>query len=151
VKPQVVAATSGAIFAVGLALSGMTDPGKVLGFLDVAGKWDPSLAFVMGGAVGVHFVWLRFVARAPSPSPASRKVDARLVGGAAIFGVGWGLSGYCPGPALSGLAFGRLEASIFTAAMLAGILLFNLTSRVRAPSSQNHAASADAGPVSSPL
>lgn len=145
-KAQVVAAASGALFAAGLALSGMTDPGKVLGFLDVAGNWNPSLAFVMGGAVGVHFLWLRFSGQAPSSPAASRKVDARLIGGAAIFGVGWGLSGYCPGPALSGLAFGRVEAVIFTLAMLAGVMLFRLTSRVRAPS-----ASEDAAPASPAL
>lgn len=143
-KPQAVAAISGALFAVGLALSGMTDPGKVLGFLDVAGAWDPSLAFVMGGAVGLHFVWLRFFARAPSSPAPSRKVDARLVGGAAIFGVGWGLSGYCPGPALSALAFGRIEAIVLTAAMVGGIVLFQLTSRDRDASAAAPDASADA-------
>jgi uncharacterized protein len=129
VNARFVAAVSGALFAVGLALSGMTDPGKVLGFLDVAGAWDPSLAFVMGGAVGLHFLWLRFGSQPSATS--SRNVDARLVGGAAIFGVGWGLSGYCPGPALTSLAFLRPEAIVFTVAMLAGILVFRLTSRPR--------------------
>lgn len=148
-NPQFVAIVSGALFAVGLALSGMTDPGKVLGFLDVAGSWDPSLAFVMGGAVGLHFVWLRFVARAPSQPAVSRKVDARLVGGAAIFGVGWGLSGYCPGPALSALAFGRTEGIVFTLAMLAGILIFRLTVRDPAPVREPQAAPATAAPASS--
>lgn len=130
-----MAVASGALFAVGLALSGMTDPAKVLGFLDVAGDWDPSLAFVMGGAVGFHFLWLRLAAPGLSGSrssqPASSKIDARLLGGAALFGVGWGLSGYCPGPALLGLAFGRLEALAFVSAMLAGVLVFNALGKPR--------------------
>lgn len=127
---RVTAIVSGALFAVGLALSGMTDPGKVLGFLDVAGRWDPSLAFVMAGAVGVHFTWLRWLARrsadaATSAAP-STGVDARLLTGAGIFGVGWGLSGYCPGPALVALAYGRAEGAVFVLAMLTGILLFSV-------------------------
>lgn len=130
-KAHLVAITSGALFAIGLALSGMTDAGKVLGFLDVAGAWDPSLAFVMGGAVGFHFLWLRFSSRrsavaATSAPPPSTNVDARLLGGAALFGLGWGLAGYCPGPALVALALGRLEAAVFVAAMVLGILLFIL-------------------------
>ena len=142
-RSRVVAVASGALFAVGLALSGMTDPSKVLGFLDVAGDWDPSLAFVMGGAVGFHFLWLRLGApRLPAPvtsSPPSSKIDARLLGGAALFGAGWGLAGYCPGPALVGLAFGRLEALAFVSAMLAGVTLFNVLGNRRssdAPSAQ---------------
>lgn len=137
-KERVVAATSGALFAFGLALSGMTDPGKVLGFLDVAGAWDPSLAFVMGGAVGFHFLWLRWSARrfpsaGASVAPSSR-VDARLLGGAAIFGVGWGLSGYCPGPALVAFAYGRVEAAVFVLAMVVGILLFSVLGKRPVPS-----------------
>lgn len=118
---------SGALFAVGLALSGMTDPARVLGFLDVAGAWDPSLILVMGGAVGFHFTWLRFAPGAKAASSSaepSRRVDARLVSGAALFGVGWGLSGYCPGPALAAAAFGRQEAVAFLFSMLLGIVLF---------------------------
>jgi uncharacterized membrane protein YedE/YeeE len=83
----------------------------------------------MGGAVGIHFIWLRFVAHAPPSTAASRKVDARLVGGAVTFGIGWGLSGYCPGPALSALAFGRVEGFVFTLAMLGGILVFRFAAR----------------------
>lgn len=137
-RERFVAATSGALFAFGLALSGMTDPGKVLGFLDVAGAWDPSLAFVMGGAVGLHFLWLRWSERkVPSveaSAAASSPVDARLLGGAAIFGVGWGLSGYCPGPGLAALAYGRLEAVVFVLAMIAGILLFSVLGKRPSPS-----------------
>jgi uncharacterized membrane protein YedE/YeeE len=121
----------------------MTDPGKVLGFLDVAGAWDASLAFVMAGAVGVHFAWLRWISRASSAAPASSAasqppsgVDARLILGAGIFGVGWGMAGYCPGPALVAAAFGRREALLFLAAMVAGIALFNaFNRRAEAPSS----------------
>ncbi|RYZ10052.1 MAG: YeeE/YedE family protein [Myxococcales bacterium] len=125
---RITAIVSGALFAVGLALSGMTDPGKVLGFLDVAGIWDPSLAFVMAGAVSVHFVWLRWLAspRGGASHPPSSVVDARLLAGAALFGVGWGLAGYCPGPALVALAYGRAEGAVFVLAMLAGILLFSV-------------------------
>lgn len=126
---------AGALFAVGLALSGMTDPGKVLGFLDVAGAWDPTLAFVMGGAVGVHFAWLRLSARFSAEAadssrlPQPRVIDARLLSGAALFGVGWGMSGYCPGPALVASAFGRREALLFSLAMLGGMVLFNAFQR----------------------
>lgn len=126
-----VGVVAGAIFAVGLALSGMTDPGKVLGFLDVAGAWDPTLAFVMAGAVGVHFAWLRLGPQASEPAqatsllPQPSVIDARLLSGAALFGVGWGMSGYCPGPALVASAFGRSEALLFTLAMLGGMFLFN--------------------------
>ncbi len=135
-SPRRVGLSSGALFALGLALSGMTDPGKVLGFLDVAGAWDPSLAFVMGGAVGVHFLWLRLGRARPAvvagSLPAAQGVDARLVVGAALFGVGWGMSGYCPGPALVSLAMGRLEAAVFVSAMVVGIVLFGAVERWRA-------------------
>jgi uncharacterized protein len=121
--PWLVGLVSGSIFALGLALSGMTDPGKVLAFLDVAGAWDPTLAFVMGGAVGTHLLWLRLVSRGTSER-SQKPIDLRLVSGAAIFGVGWGMSGYCPGPALVAMAFGRLEALVFGGAMLGGVLLY---------------------------
>jgi uncharacterized protein len=133
VKQAPVAVLSGALFAAGLALSGMTDPSKVLGFLDVAGAWDPSLAFVMGGAVGFHALWLRMAASRPPAGasvPPSTGVDARLVAGAALFGVGWGLSGYCPGPGLVALAFGRVEGAVFVGAMLVGVALFQLPRRL---------------------
>jgi uncharacterized membrane protein YedE/YeeE len=128
-RERLIGFASGTLFAIGLALSGMTDPGKVLAFLDVAGAWDPTLAFVMGGAVGFHGLWLLLSRRsrrtATSPK-AEHGVDARLVGGAALFGVGWGLSGYCPGPALVAIGMGRHEAVVFVAAMAAGVLLHSL-------------------------
>jgi uncharacterized membrane protein YedE/YeeE len=134
-----VGLVSGILFALGLSLSGMTDPGKVLAFLDVAGAWDPTLAFVMAGAVGFHFLWLRFVARriasGPPPTEAAGagRVDTKLVTGAAIFGAGWGMSGYCPGPALVSLGLGRQEAFYFVTAMLAGIAVHRAFARRREP------------------
>jgi uncharacterized membrane protein YedE/YeeE len=120
---------SGSVFALGLSLSGMTDPRNVLGFLDAFGQWDPTLAFVMLGAIGVHFSWLRWGSPASSPSAASGAIDAPLLLGAGIFGVGWGMSGYCPGPALVALAWGRSEALLFVLAMCGGIVLFNVFKR----------------------
>jgi uncharacterized membrane protein YedE/YeeE len=134
-----VGLASGVVFALGLALSGMTDPGKVLAFLDVAGAWDPTLAFVMGGAVGFHFLWLRFAVRQSGATPSSRqtagvaRIDARLVLGATIFGAGWGMSGYCPGPALVSLGLGRQEAFYFVMAMLAGMAVHHAFARRREP------------------
>jgi uncharacterized membrane protein YedE/YeeE len=118
---------SGALFGAGLAISRMTDRRVVLGFLDVFGDFDPTLLFVMAGAVLVTGIAFRFVLRMPAPSlggsfqlPSSNLVDLRLVGGAAIFGVGWGLAGFCPGPVLVGAAAGLADAWIFVPAMLVG-------------------------------
>jgi uncharacterized membrane protein YedE/YeeE len=130
----VTAFVAGAVFAVGLALSGMTDPGKVLGFLDVAGAWDPTLVFVMAGAVGVYTPLYALITRrrrrpllAPAFAlPAGRAIDRRLLGGAALFGVGWGLSGYCPGPALTSLGAAAAPAAVFAAAMVAGMAAWRL-------------------------
>jgi uncharacterized protein len=146
---SLVGVTSGSVFALGLWLSGMTDPAKVLGFLDFAGDFDPALAFVMAGAVGVHFAWLRWASKSKSEhaavdsSPASSRppsavgrVDAALLVGAGLFGLGWGMAGYCPGPALVALAFGRYEALLFVIAMAGGMGLFNvLRRRADAPTS----------------
>ena len=125
-----VSAIAGLIFAGGLALAGMTRPGKVVAFLDVAGDWDPSLAFVMMGAIGVHFLAYRLLPRLKEPLlgghfsvPLRSHIDARLVGGAALFGVGWGISGYCPGPGVVTAATGSTDALLFTGAMLAGMAL----------------------------
>lgn len=114
----------GLLFAVGLALAGMTDPAKVIAFLDVRGAWDPSLAFVMGGAVGVTFFAFPAILRRARPVVAPRFllpqaaiVDARLVAGASLFGVGWGLSGLCPGPALVALVTLRADLVAFVVAM----------------------------------
>jgi uncharacterized membrane protein YedE/YeeE len=133
-----VGLASGVVFAIGLSLSGTTDPGKVLGFLDVAGAWDPTLAFVMGGAVGFHFLWLRFVARrkdeaSTSTEAGAARIDAKLVTGAAVFGAGWGMSGYCPGPALVSLGLGRQEALYFVVAMLAGMAVHRAFAQRREP------------------
>ncbi len=120
----------GALFAVGLGISGMTQPGKVTGFLDVTGAWDPSLLFVMMGAILVYAVGSRLTAK--KPEPANRKIDRALLTGAAIFGVGWGLAGFCPGPALTSLVTLRREPLLFVASMLAGMLVFARTRRARA-------------------
>ena len=124
---------SGSIFAVGLALSGMTDPRRVLAFLDFFGDWDPSLAFVMLGAVGAHFSWLRWTiergAAKVSSVGAPSRIDGPLLLGAAIFGVGWGMSGYCPGPALVAIALGRVEAGLFVLAMVGGMAAFGVVAR----------------------
>jgi len=113
----VFAALAGLLFAAGLAIGGMTDPAKVRGFLDIFGRWDPQLAFVMGAAVAVYALLARFRPRAPT----RRKVDGTLVAGAALFGVGWGLVGYCPGPALAASATAGSGTLIFVAAMLCGL------------------------------
>ena len=124
------AALAGALFGVGLPLSGMTAPLEVLGFLDFAGDWDPSLAFVMLGAVAVHFVAYRLIRRRPRPLfaeafavPAHGRVDSRLLFGSAVFGVGWGLAGYCPGPGIASLGSGTTQAVVVVAAMRAGLFM----------------------------
>ena len=129
-KTFVLAAFAGALFAVGLVVGGMTIPAKVTGFLDVGGAWDPQLAFVMAGAVAVYAACLRIIRRRAAPLldarfhwPAARTIDARLVGGAAVFGVGWGLSGYCPGPALASLGAGSSSVLVFVVAMIGGMAL----------------------------
>ena len=132
----IVALACGLVFGVGLALSGMTDTAKVLGFLDLFGEWVPDLAFVMGGAVMVTLVAFRFVlARrqpllAPSFSlPGSTAIDGRLLGGAAVFGIGWGIYGYCPGPALSALVYQDGKTVVFVLSMLVGMVLANRVGR----------------------
>ena len=129
---------AGLVFGCGLLLSGMTDPGKVIGFLDVAGNWDPSLAFVMGGAILVGFFAFRSAGRrgrtflgAALHLPNRRDIDARLLGGSVVFGIGWGLAGFCPGPALVSFASGVDQAAVFVAAMLAGMAAYALAERWR--------------------
>ena len=126
----------GLLFGIGLLVSGMTDPGKVLGFLDLAGAWDPSLAFVMGGAVLVGLVAFTVAKRRTRTFlgtalhlPTSRDIDRRLVLGSLTFGVGWGLAGFCPGPGLVALGAGEAKAAVFVAAMVGGMLLFELVER----------------------
>ncbi|MEC5214878.1 putative membrane protein YedE/YeeE [Polaromonas sp. CG_9.5] len=127
---------AGLIFGLGLIVSGMTDPSKVTGFLDLAGAWDPSLAFVMGGAIGMGLIASR-LARSrskallggPMQLPTARQIDRRLVLGGLTFGVGWGLAGYCPGPVLASLATGGNKPMIFTLAMLVGMGIFEVLER----------------------
>jgi len=119
---------AGTLFGLGLTVSRMIDPAKVLGFLDVTGDWDPSLALVMVGALTVMTIAYRLVARRAAPLladsfkiPTRQDIDGRIVSGAVLFGVGWGLVGLCPGPAISGLALGRYEVALFVPAMLVGM------------------------------
>ena len=135
-----LAFASGLIFAIGLGISGMTRATKVLGFLDFAGTWDPSLLCVMGAALVVTFFAYRWILARPRPLfdeafhvPTKSKIDAPLVGGAALFGVGWGIGGFCPGPAIVGAGATR-AAAIFTAAMLLGMFAVNAFRKVAAPS-----------------
>lgn len=121
---------SGLVFGLGLILAGMTDPRKVKAFLDLAGAWDPSLALVMGGAIAIGVVVFARAARRqrswsgdPMEIPTSRVIDGRLIAGGVLFGVGWGIGGFCPGPALVALGSGMTEAGVFVAAMLAGMAL----------------------------
>ncbi len=136
-KRIAIAAVAGALFGLGLALSGMTDPDKVLNFLDVAGRWDPSLALVMGGALAVSlpgFAWVRkrqaSLCGDPLAAMPPPRIDARLLAGSALFGIGWGIAGYCPGPALANLAHAG-EAFAFVAALLAGSQFARLASKPR--------------------
>lgn len=118
----------GLIFGVGISISGMANPAKVLNFFDIAGTWDPSLAFVMGGAVVVAFLGYKIVLRRPAPImdakfhlPDNPRIDARLLGGSALFGIGWGIAGFCPGGALPALGTGQIDVFVFVAALIAGI------------------------------
>jgi uncharacterized membrane protein YedE/YeeE len=135
---MIVALFSGALFGLGLAVSGMTNPAKVIGFLDLAGGWDPTLAFVMGGALLITIPAFRLILGRQRPIlagdfalPTKSTVDARLLGGAALFGVGWGLSGFCPGPAVVALTTGLTPVSAFVAAMVAGMVLYAWASNDR--------------------
>jgi len=129
-KHNIAALVAGLLFGLGLGISQMIDPQRVLGFLDIAGAWDPSLMFVLGGAVGVTIVAFRFVLRRSHPLfdasfhlPAKKEIDRRLVVGAAIFGVGWGMAGYCPGPGIAALVLGSLNPVLFIAAFIIGSTL----------------------------
>lgn len=134
-KFALAALASGVLFGLGLAMSGMTDSRRVLGFLDVFGDFDPTLMFVLGGAVATTMLLFRFVLRRESPVlaqtfqlPSLKHVGRGLIGGA-LFGVGWGIAGYCPGPALAGLGVASIEALWFIPAMLAGIFIHRLINR----------------------
>jgi len=129
---------AGLVFGLGLIISGMANPAKVLGFLDLAGPWDPSLAFVMAGAIGVGFFAFliarkrqRSLLDAEMKLPAAGRVDRRLVIGSVLFGMGWGLAGFCPGPGLVALGMGEAKAVVFVLAMLAGMAVFEVLERRR--------------------
>jgi len=142
----IVGLISGLIFGTGLVLSGMSDPAKVLNFLDLAGTWDPSLAFVMGGAVVVTLIGYRLVQTRPQPAfaerfhmPASRHIDAPLLAGAACFGLGWGLGGFCPGPAVTALTLLADGTLVFVPCMLIGMWGARMTKeRFSGLSAQHH-------------
>lgn len=140
-KSQVFSAfILGVLFALGLGISGMTRPEKVVGFLDLFGAWDPSLMFVMVGAIGIHGLSFLWIKKRPSPLlatefhlPTKREITPALIIGASMFGVGWGLAGYCPGPALTSLASLQRGPSIFVLAMLIGMMLFHLFEKKFSP------------------
>jgi uncharacterized membrane protein YedE/YeeE len=139
-----MALLAGLLFGLGLILSGMTDPSKVLGFLDLAGDWDPSLAFVMGGALLIGSLVFPLAVKRPKSIlgdamrlPTATQIDRRLVLGGLTFGVGWGLAGYCPGPALASLAQGGTKPLLFFIAMLAGMALFEVLERMKSRPANN--------------
>lgn len=134
----VLQAIAGLIFGIGLVISGMANPAKVQNFLDLAGTWDPSLAFVMGGAVVVTFIGYRLAFKRGAPVldtefhlPAKTAIDGRLLAGAAVFGIGWGLAGFCPGPAVTSLLLAAKGTLIFVPAMIVGLALARLLSAQR--------------------
>lgn len=129
-KAAITAGLAGILFSLGLGLGGMTDPQKVVGFLDVAGTWDPSLMFVMMGALGAHFTTRRLLLRRKRPLFAESfpdlprgRITGRLVAGSALFGIGWGLGGYCPGPGITSVGAGGTSAVLFVVSMLGGMAL----------------------------
>ena len=135
-KKIAIALISGIIFGLGLSLSQMINPNKVIGFLDIAGDWDPSLAFVMIGALTVTFISFRLILKRPEPLfekafhvSKRTQIDKALLGGAAIFGIGWGMSGYCPGPAVASLGLGSIEAIVMVISIYAGFFSQNWLSK----------------------
>lgn len=135
-KLNLASFAAGLVFGLGLIVSGMSNPAKVIGFLDLAGRWDPSLAFVMAGAIAVGVVAFALAGRrsrsllgAPMSLPTAREIDRPLVLGSALFGVGWGLAGFCPGPAMVALGLGEAKALVFVAAMVAGMVVFEWLQR----------------------
>ncbi|MFD1795784.1 YeeE/YedE family protein [Paracoccus aurantiacus] len=127
---------TGLVFGTGIAISGMMDPAKVLNFFDIAGSWDPSLAFVMGGALIVTFSGYRLVWRRDAPLfggsfqiPTSMIIDSKLIGGSALFGMGWGIAGFCPGAAIPALGTGRWEVALFLISVVAGIYLHRVLAK----------------------
>jgi len=130
-RPLLSSFAAGTLFGAGLTVSQMVNPEKVVGFLDFAGAWDPSLALVMASALAVTAVLYRWTLRRRAPLcavefhvPTSRRIDGRLIGGSALFGIGWGLAGFCPGPAIASSTFGLAEPALFVAAMIAGMAIW---------------------------
>lgn len=147
---RLIGLLAGLIFGAGLGLSGMTKPSKVIGFLDLTGRWDASLAFVMVGAIGVYGIASRLILRRSAPLldekfhlPTAKSIDGKLLGGAALFGVGWGLAGYCPGPVIVGLGSKQLAPLVFVGAMVVGMLLHGAFA-AKAPAGEPRGAEDDA-------
>ncbi len=139
-RQNLAAFVSGLLFAIGLVFSGMTQPQKILGFLDFFGNWDPSLMFVMIGAISVHMLAYRFIARQKTPVfatqfhvPNSKEITKQLVIGSALFGLGWGLGGFCPGPSLTAASAGSSSALLFVVAMVLGMFGYRLYERFKFP------------------
>ncbi len=135
-RQNLVSFIVGFIFAIGLGISGMTQPQKVVGFLDLFGNWDPSLVFVMIGAILIHLVVYKLFSKRPSPLlsekwhlPTKKEVTPSLVVGSALFGIGWALAGYCPGPALVSLSSGSIDVAVFVVSMLLGMIIFKITDK----------------------
>lgn len=136
----------GMVFGAGIAISGMANPAKILNFFDIAGDWDPSLAFVMGGALSVALIGYRFVLKRPAPVfgsrfhlPEKRDIDPGLIAGSALFGIGWGIGGFCPGGSIPAIGLGKPQAMLFVLAMVAGIWLARSLRRRRAGQSRQNA------------
>ncbi len=136
IQQHIIALVSGIIFGFGLGLSQMMDRDRVLGFLDVTGNWDPTLLFVLGGAVTVTVIAFRFVLRRSHPLfaehfslPSRKDIDLQLLGGAALFGIGWGIAGYCPGPGITALVLGIWNPVLFLAAFIVGSLAFSFLAK----------------------
>lgn len=133
-KKLIPAFLFGFIFALGLGIAGMTQPQKIIGFLDIFGDWDPSLAWVMAGAILVHSITYRSILKKPTPIlaqvfsiPKKNDLDVKLIGGAVLFGIGWGIAGFCPAPAITSLASFNSQTMLFVGAMLSGMFFFKLT------------------------
>lgn len=132
-KNAIVALVVGFLFAIGLGVAGMTQPQKIVGFLDLFGNWDPTLMFVMMGAIGVHIITYRVITNRKTPLlslqwhiPNKKEITPALIGGSALFGVGWALGGYCPGPAMTSIAAFEYRPFLFVVSMFVGMFLFNL-------------------------
>ena len=141
-KQILVSFGAGIVFALGVGIGGMTQPAKVIGFLDFAGNWDPSLAFVMLGAIGVYALASRATRKRSSPVlaaafsvPLRKDIDFRLVAGASVFGLGWGIAGFCPAPGLTSIPSGRIAPIIFSLAMIAGMAVYTAVGKLSLGSS----------------